>query len=1165
MAKKMKRLTALALALVLCITQLAMPAAATETESPQPVVTIEAKPSSSETSKTESNFDPQTGITTTTTTTTTKTKDPATTTTNVKTEIDDPANSTNITQETERTEQKTSSGNTSTKEITETGEKTTTVGPVDNTNPEAPETDIKTTTVTNEQTQSQQTIETQKTPVDEGVRVGITDTGSSSSKTETTTTTTETTEKVKNGEEYTDPVTTVVVKPDGSEDPKAATPDKDLSQDENWDLGDIDAEWDNGTYQKGETVEEDPGVPVAQANVSLSDPLTCADSDDVVIEMTPGTTGSTQVEITTQNLRDGKFRNIYDPARQQSGDLVENRDSDGNLTGWTITNAATGEITTVTQKLDRSGNLTHWIISRTTEDPGARTLVTDPSNPDGVVITGEQLDTSSFTYVEISEMEQKLAEQKLADEKLAQQQGGDGQQAADGTETVRYEKIEKDDGTIGYRTINESITVKVSDPVHTDLAPELIEKHKSEQTEIKKWFNLPTNIPEPVTDRDNGDGTFTTIEVTPILDDAGSEFTTKGQVVGYTITTYTTGKNKKDYSREVQEIFGTAFRETVTTTFDPTTMETITTTTTAERTVNEIYKTQHTRTMDVDVKKTEVSDVTLLTETDTYQLLTTDTGDYFLYQGKMYLVTGGNTIQEKFDIASGSNVSMSGYGSSDDLRVNGQTGYDEHGNPRQITDHYTGQVRSNVNGSDWTHVGFGLYSHFTAKDSNGGAHGMKQFMLKKGNEIRYVYCVELNTGTAEGSYYDQVKYDAKKNQNIAPWYNADGTIRQIHSVAQNGFWGTADGLGSLQAVKDLMTRNGLVEEAKKLTEGMAVAATQLALWEYGADGVSFNESGHTGSYLTFDDMAGSAPSAEDKNVIGSLRNLLIRLADAGGTVGHAQVITKESITGGSIKVKEEVAPADSSGNKTYNTDISFTLAVSTSSINGDLVLEIKDADNKTIGKYRLAGNDKKDLTDLIATRIHPNADGTYTLKDVELVENQPVTLHLTGTQHLEDGVYLYQNPSKQDFVGLSTLTNEVDLSVKMEFSVEEPEFTHQMGKSSASRTDSYTYKGKGKRTDTATVVLKADWQETGTTVSLQQNVLSTKTVVTELYQITGERASWEKYYEDLWENRKGGDGDDPILADVPRTDDHTLLWAVISLLCLAGFSLLSVQPKKKMW
>ncbi len=1157
MAKKMKRLTALVLALVICITQLALPAAATETESPsgeQPVVTIEAKPANT-TQEIDESTDPDTGATTKTTTTTTKTQD--STTTNTVTEIQDPANHTTVDQEITRTEQTTTSGNTTTQEITESGSKTTTVGPVDGTKEGEPDTSVQTQTVTEEETKLQQTIESEKTPTSDGILEDVTDTGSSSSKTETTTTTTEITEEVKNGEEITAPVTTVDVEGDGDGDPKAVTPDKDLNNDANWDLGDVTPEWDNGTYHQGEAAEAvSNGDPVTNDNVTLEDNLGSGSGDDVLIQLKPGETKEVTVDITTQKLRSGHFPGIYDPGKQR-GKLEEMKDDAGNLIGWIIRDEATGTVTKVTQKLNQAGDLTQWVVSRTTESTGEGQLVTDTEHPDGVYTTDAQVSTSTSTYVEIPEMEQKLAEQKLTPQSLE-----------DNTSSTWIEKIEDENGTIGYRTINETITVEVSDPVYTDIDPTLAQKHESETTEVTRWFELPQNIPQEVTDRDNGDGTFTTIVVTPIYDSTGSEFTNKDDIVGYTISTVTTGKNSKDYSKETKEIFGTAYRQTVTTSYDPTTLETITTTTTAKRQVDEIYQTEHTRTMDVELEKTEVYDTTILTETDTYELVTTDAGDYFLYQGKMYLVTGSNSIQESFDIASGKTVSMTGYGSGNDLRLNGQVGLDENGNPRTITNHYTGQVNTNASSSNWTHVGFGLYSHFTAKDSSGSAHGMKQFMLKKGNEVRYVYCVELNTATQEGSYYNQVKLDANDNQNVAPWKNADGTVAQIHSVAQNGFWGTADGLGSLQAVKDLMSRNGLAKEAEKLTEGMAVAATQLALWQFGADGISFKDGSQVGSYLTYDDMAGGAPSSEDKNIIGSLRNLLISLANSTDNKGRAEVITKDSITGGSITVKEEVAPADANGNKTYKTDIAFTLAVSTSSINGDLVLTLKDANGKSIGKYRLAGNDKKDITDLVATRIHPNADGTYTLTDVELVENQPVTLHLTGTQHLEDGVYLYQNSSKQDFVGLSTLTNDVDLAVKMEFNVEEPEFTHQTTSSSASRQDYVTYSGKGKRQDTATVVMTAQWQETGTTVASLSNVLSTKTVVTELYQVTGERASWEKYYQKLWEYEKqNGDPTDPevkILASAPKTGDHTLLWAVICLLSLAGFSLLSIQPKRKM-
>ena len=109
----------------------------------------------------------------------------------------------------------------------------------------------------------------------------------------------------------------------------------------------------------------------------------------------------------------------------------------------------------------------------------------------------------------------------------------------------------------------------------------------------------------------------------------------------------------------------------------------------------------------------------------------------------------------------------------------------------------------------------------------------------------------------------------------------------------------------------------------------------------------------------------------------ALRDLLVTLANDAGTNGSgaAQAITAEAITGSVIQVKDQVtdsngnAQTDEKGNNLYNTNLSFTMEVSTSSINGDLVLEVSDANGRTIGKYRLAGDPGISIYDAFTTRI----------------------------------------------------------------------------------------------------------------------------------------------------------------------------------------------------
>ncbi len=956
--------------------------------------------------------------------------------------------------------------------------------------------------------------------------------------------------------------------------------------DDQWKEGQIDHNDENidwtekeGSFEKGTEltpIEENSSSDNNLSNVELNDPL-MQDKDNengVTMEMQKPEEGKTETSVTVE--------------RQMSAEELEEA-----LIAGEYPELYNSNMKGYTPKVTVENNQLVITIYKTEEkDSGEK-----PSEE--IEETEESKETMSYSqkFVENQSYEERLGKEEIGEDNSVKQ-------------VVRI--YDENNNPIGYREIIETTTVSepVRIPIADASAADLEEQLKNVQSNTpapKKnvGFTLPSedSLPQAVEKQDNGDGTFTTIVVEKIIADSNiknseiGNYVNENDHIGYVISTLITDEDGFYVRQETREVYGTGYTETETTTLTPTDLETVTTRT--EQKFNDVYTTEYTREVDVALTKTEVSKTIVVTDQDVYQLLNPKNSDsddlYFIYNGTMYAVTGSNTITNSYDVATGDTVSVDPKDfdeNGSDLRFEDEIVYDEYGNPRTVKDYYTGQTFTNANNSNWVHVGYGQFSDFTAWD-NKGPHSMKHFMIQKGNEIRYVYCVELGAGIDPGTYYNPKAYEesyeegnGKNYDNVKPWTGASGNVEELGIVALNGYYGTESGIGSLQAVKDLMTRNGYGDLAAYLTEGKALAATQLAIWEFGkpADR-EFNLGDNT---LTFDDEAGGAPSKTDKQVIYTLRDLLINLAKNEGAYagqGSSEVITKESITGTSITLKEKLVDSntgeeikDQSGNQMYNTDLSFKLDVSTSSINGDLVLKVLGANDQVIGKYRLAGQDGNSMFDTfmdgIFGSITPDSNGVYTLKNVQLAENVTVTLNLEGVQHLADGVYIYEGANEmQDFIGLSTIENKVDLSVQVKFSVEEPEFNHRKDHLEFSREDTMVYEANVKREDTQEVV--TELKSEVTYVLEQHNLYGTVEKVETLEKVTWENKSWEEWSEYTLEKQNDDDGDDDEeekekekeelttipdedvpLSAAPRTGDPSMMLAMISLISIGGAAMI---------
>jgi len=69
------------------------------------------------------------------------------------------------------------------------------------------------------------------------------------------------------------------------------------------------------------------------------------------------------------------------------------------------------------------------------------------------------------------------------------------------------------------------------------------------------------------------------------------------------------------------------------------------------------------------------------------------------------------------------------------------------------------------------------------------------------------------------------------NVNDSTYYTKAEADR-LRAIAQNGYWGTAIGQGSLNSMKELLTGSNKKYQSK-IDEGIALAVTQASIWTYG--------------------------------------------------------------------------------------------------------------------------------------------------------------------------------------------------------------------------------------------------------------------------------------------------------------------------------------------
>ena len=361
---------------------------------------------------------------------------------------------------------------------------------------------------------------------------------------------------------------------------------------------------------------------------------------------------------------------------------------------------------------------------------------------------------------------------------------------------------------------------------------------------------------------------------------------------------------------------------------------------------------------------------------------------------------------------------------------------------------------SSPSSGELKYVGYGLYSNILLGYWNGNefkrANYVHQFKLEDaaGREY-YAYCADWSTGAVMSTKYELVNVlDAS--------YIEDKIAREhLQAIAENGYWGTNEGIGSLGKVKELVGE----EYRSAINDGIALAVTQAALWKYGNQDPNLEFGGNNingdeggGRYKT-DELLEFYCRSKNPNDIGKLTpaqraaavalyNALIRMTPD-STDPVTDIITKEDIKNATIRVNEKTGTG-------YKTDLSFKLTVDPSRINGkegedDVTLYIYNGDTLLASHKLREATDASGGSGTFTVRYAPETGETiYTVNGLEFTADTSVTLNLSGKQKLNSGAYLFRSDvngeQSQTFIGLVTgdSTRDLNLNVTLGFHVVDP-------------------------------------------------------------------------------------------------------------------------------
>ncbi len=322
---------------------------------------------------------------------------------------------------------------------------------------------------------------------------------------------------------------------------------------------------------------------------------------------------------------------------------------------------------------------------------------------------------------------------------------------------------------------------------------------------------------------------------------------------------------------------------------------------------------------------------------------------------------------------------------------------------------------------------------------------------ENGNEI-ITYSADVDQPAHFGADYNL--------DNLAESEKFGDKAAQLNTIAANGYWGQTEGTGSLDAVKEMMKESGKFseEEIAQLTDGMAMTATQCAIWactnnKQGIEFINMQYASGMGTSTSYPGMFESVLSEEQAKDTALILKLYEHLAglkpEEQKEVNSANtVITKENFLKDiSLSVLEKAEGHANNqdaneNNDAYVTELKFSLYVEPSEENEDDMIVKVVAGGKTY-KCRLSGDDSKDGSDFVPV-AYDSETKNYILSGITVTEGDvEFKITLEGIQNLQPGAYLYTSESANNkgvdsttLVGYSAGgAHEVGVSMNLSFNL----------------------------------------------------------------------------------------------------------------------------------
>ena len=372
--------------------------------------------------------------------------------------------------------------------------------------------------------------------------------------------------------------------------------------------------------------------------------------------------------------------------------------------------------------------------------------------------------------------------------------------------------------------------------------------------------------------------------------------------------------------------------------------------------------------------------------------------------------------------------------------------FDNYGAANKVEGWYEdGEWVKALNGKDSYYAGWAGPQQFLLVDSNGN--------------IITTYCADQTNPTENGYGYNI------ENLEDATYYSEEEAAR-IRSIAKNGYWGISSEAGeaepaegSLEYMKQQLKAAGFTdEELASLTDGVALTATQMAIWSCSnkMSGIEFVNAHY--------DLAGPDGDGWGPNVTGAANNngkvptekedeikLMFKIytyltnlegTEVEGKMNDTVITAENAIQDMNVTVikKDETHENNKDNNKdndAYVTDVSFALVVEpTGDDEESLKVTLVTSDGQTI-VGRICG-DKESDDEVMLEKEGEN----YWFRNIVLTEGgQTFTLNLEGVQNLDQGVYLYSSEvregnSSQTLVGKAGGVRDFDVTIDLKFELD---------------------------------------------------------------------------------------------------------------------------------